>query len=472
MRWSVKIFAALGGFLFGYDTSVINGALFQMKVYFPSLDQPWLTGLVVSIAIIGAFLGATAAGFISARWGRRYSIALADIMFTLGSVLMSVAVNVEMILAGRFIVGLGIGICSATIPVYLAEITPATSRGSDIVFNNVCLTGGQLVASAVTALLVEYTSEKVGWRVAFGLGALPSAIQFIGLLMHLPESPRWCLARGDTVTAHKIAEEFNIDISECPEDVAIITDYHALFHRSMRRRMFIGCFLHIVQQTSGINTIMYYSSTILKTTGFNDPKSPVFLSIPLTAINTIFSIFGAFTVDRWGRRLLLQISACACFVATVCMTIVGFMLGEQIPEVVGGWVFLALMGIYLVFFAPGLGAMPWVIIGEIFPTRLRTPAASVATMCNWASNAVVSQLFPVMMDSIGVGGTFCVLCVCIAGAAIFIHFCVMELKGLTLEEINNIFDPYEGSSGSSETEMVGDERQIEGEHMSEPLRGN
>ncbi|KEG11143.1 sugar transporter [Trypanosoma grayi] len=442
MRMSVKVFAALGGFLFGYDTSVINGALFQMKDHFGFSEHSWIAGLIVSIAVAGAFVGAFLPGLFAARWGRRTCIGVADVLFTVGSVVMASASGVEMVLVGRAIVGLGIGISSATVPVYLAEVTPPASRGAAVVFNSICLTGAQLIASVVTALLVQFTSENVGWRIAVGLGGVPSVIQLIGLIFFLPESPRWLLAKGERSEARRVAAEFQLDVCSSDDDVdgePISMDYRGLVSKGVRRCLFIGCMLHVIQQFSGINTIMYYSAVILHDTGFDDPKSPVILSIPLAGVNAVFTVFTAFTVDRWGRRLLLQLSAYGCFVITVVMTAIGFCLGNQVSYSVGGWVFLSLLGLYLAFFAPGLGTMPWVVIGEIFPNHLRTSAASVATMCNWASNAVVSQVFPLLMGSVGVGGTFSVVCGCIALSAIFIQFFVVETRGLTLEKIEELF---------------------------------
>ncbi|ORC84556.1 sugar transporter [Trypanosoma theileri] len=443
MKNSVKMFAALGGFLFGYDTSVINGAIFQMKDHFGLSEHSWIVGLIVSIAIAGAFVGACIPGLISSRWGRRPCLTIADILFVVGSVLMAAANGVEMVLVGRAVVGLGIGISSATVPVYLAEVTPPDARGATVVFNSISLTGAQLVASGVTALLVQFTPINIGWRVALGLGALPALIQLVGLIFFLPESPRWLLSRGKVELAREVAAKFDIDICDVQDSVEmepVTLNYRDLFTKSMRRRMFVGCMLHVVQQFSGINTIMYYSSVILYDAGFKDPKTPVILSIPLAGINTIFTIFTAFTVDRWGRRLLLQISAYACFCITIVMTAIGFCLGNQVPYSTGGWVFLSLLGLYLAVFAPGLGTMPWVVMGEIFPNHLRTSAASIATMSNWASNAVVSQAFPSLMGSIGVGGTFSVICGCIALSALFIQFFVVETKGLSLEEIEEVFE--------------------------------
>ncbi|RNF16209.1 putative sugar transporter [Trypanosoma conorhini] len=465
MRLSIKLFAALGGFLFGYDTSVINGALFQIKDRFGFSEHSWKAGLIVSIAVVGAFVGAFIPGLLAVRCGRRACIAIADVLFIVGSIVMSAAMNVEMLFLGRAVVGLGIGMSSVTVPVYLSEITSAKERGATVVFNGVSLTGAQCVASVATALLVQFTSINVGWRVALGLGALPAIIQLAGLFIFLPESPRWLLVKGDREQALKLAQEFEVDICEVTnaedsEDFA--PNYRGIFKRAMRRRLLIGCMLHILQQISGINTIMYYSSVILYDAGFKDPKTPVILSIPLAGINAISTMCCLFTVDRWGRRMLLQISAYACLAITIAMTGVGFSLGDQVPYAIGGWVFLSLLCVYLVFFAPGLGAMPWVVMGEIFPTHLRITAASMATMCNWGSNALVSQVFPIMMGSIGVGGTFSVICGCIAFAAVFIQFFVVETKGLTLEEIEDLFEAKHARGAAGEEDVNNASCSIEG----------
>lgn len=452
MQWNVMLFAALGGFLFGYDTSVINGALFQMKEHFGFSEHSWEAGLIVSIAIAGCFVGAFIPGFFARCWGRRTCIAIADVLFIIGSVVMAVANSASVVLVGRAIVGLGIGICSVIIPVYLAEVTSADSRGAAIVLNNVCLTGAQLIAACVTALFVQFTSINLGWRLALGLGAVPAVVQLIGLIFFLPESPRWLLSKGNVDEAQSAAKRLKIDspFSSDNHEVAVAMNYGGLLKKGVRRRLLISCMLHILQQVSGINTIMYYSSLILSDAGFKDPKTPVILSIPLAGINSIATVFTVFTVDRWGRRRLLQISALGCLVVTVAMTVVGFLLEKHVSQTAGGWTFLSLLGVYLVFFAPGLGAMPWVVMGEIFPNNLRTPAASVATMCNWASNALVSQVFPSLMGHIGVGGTFSIICACITSAAIFIYFFVVETRGLTLEEIEVLFTKDHKECSSSE----------------------
>lgn len=442
MRTSVMLCAALGGFLFGYDTTVINAALFQMKYHFDFDDHSWKYGLIVSIAIIGAFFGAFGAGFLSARFGRRPSIILSDILFIIGSVLMAASPNVTVILVSRVIVGVAIGVSSATIPVYLGEVTSPQHRGAAIVLNNVFLTGAQFLAAGVGALMVVYTGNNLGWRISIALGALPAIMQLLLLVVFLPESPRWILCERSPEEAMLVARRYDVDLGEyeAKEMKSVKLDYFALFKKDMRFRIVYGCMLQIIQQFSGINTIMYYSSVILKDAGFTGETMPVILSVPLAFMNMLFTIIALFTVDKVGRRFMLLLSIFGCLGTTAVVAVVGFLLGEQIPYSVGGWVFLALLSVFLGFYAPGIGCIPWVVNGEIFPQHLRTSAASLATMSNWAANALVSQVFPMLMGSaIGVGGTFCLICFLLLLSAIYLWFYAVETKGYTLEELDNRF---------------------------------
>lgn len=442
MKTSVMLCAALGGFLFGYDTSVINGSLFQMKDHFGFDEHSWKYGLIVSIAIIGAFFGAMASGFISARFGRRPSIIIADFLFVVGSLLMAAAPNVEVILVSRVIVGLAIGVSSTTIPVYLAEVTVPKRRGAAIVLNILFLTGAQFIASFFTTIMVVYTNDNVGWRVAIGVGAIPAVVQLICVVIFLPESPRWLMCKGKPEAARLAAHKYQVDLAEydASEVRSVSTNYRSLLEPDVRFRVILSCALQIIQQFSGINSIMYYSAVILSDAGFDDPHMPVILSVPLAFMNALFTTIAIFTVDRVGRRKLLLASGVGCLGVTMVVATIGFMLDSQIPYSVGSWLFLGLLSLFLVFYAPGIGCVPWVVMGEIFPMHLRTSAASVATMANWASNALVSQVFPMMMgSSIGVGGTFAVICGLLLLSCIFLYFFAVETKGYTLEQLDNMF---------------------------------
>nr|AJP61937.1 myo-inositol/H symporter [Strigomonas oncopelti] len=441
MKMSVMMCAALGGFLFGYDTTVINASLFQMKDHFGFTSDSWEYSLIVAIALAGAFVGAFASGFISARFGRRPCIATADVLFIVGSVLMAAAPNVPVVLVSRVLVGLAVGISSATIPVYLAEVTAPKHRGATIVLNNVFLTGAQFIAAGFACIMVIFTGNNVGWRVAIGVGAAPAVLQLVGLLIFLPESPRWLMCKGDEEKAKLVAERYEVDLAEMKDEEmrSVSMNYRALLQKDIRFRVVLGCCLQIAQQFSGINTIMYYSSVVLFEAGFKDARMPVILSVPLALMNAIFTVVAIFTVDRFGRRLLLILSCGGCLVVTVVVTVVGFLLDKQIPYSIGGWVFLALLAVFLAVYAPGLGCIPWVVMGEIFPTHVRTSAASVATMANWAANTLVSQVFPICLGHIGVGGTFAIICGLLALSFAFLWFFAIETKGFTLEEIDNMF---------------------------------
>eukprot|EP00796_Vickermania_ingenoplastis_P007400 gene7400-5211_t len=426
MRTGVMLCAALGGFLFGYDTTVINAALFQMKYHFGFDDHSWKYGLIVSIAIIGAFVGAFAAGFLSAKFGRRPAIVMADILFIVGTALMAGAPSVTVILVSRVIVGLAIGISSATIPVYLGEVTAPKHRGAAIVLNNVFLTGAQFLAAGIGALFVVYTGNNFGWRVSVAIGAVPAILQLVLLLTE----------------ALLVAQRYEVDLGEytATELRTVRLDYRPLFAKEMRFRIVYGCMLQIIQQFSGINTIMYYSSVILKDAGFDGETMPVILSVPLAFMNALFTVIALFTVDRVGRRFMLVLSIFGCFATTCVVAVVGFLLGNEIPYSVGGWLFLGLLSVFLAFYAPGIGCIPWVVMGEVFPQHLRTSAASLATMSNWAANALVSQVFPMLMGSaIGVGGTFTLICFLLLLSSLYIYFFAVETKGYSLEELDNMF---------------------------------
>ena len=448
MTMTVTIFAALGGLLFGYDTGVVNGALFQMKDHFGFDSNSWVAGMIVSIAIAGAFVGAFLGGLVASKYGRKLAIGTADCLFICGSLVLSIAPTVAVVMIGRFVVGLGIGFSSIVIPVYLAEVSPAQTRGRIITLNNLFITGAQFLAACVCGLFVHASGKDVGWRIMFGLGAVPAMLQLVGLVLLLPESPRWLQCRNRREEAHAVAEKYHIDLLESAEEfssASALTDFSELFEPKLRRRVFIGVALQAFQQLSGINTIMYYSADILKDAGFSGDEAPVLWSIPIAFTNALFTVVGIFLVDRWGRRLTLLRSLSGCVACTMSMAAVGFMMDHSVDKAAGGWLFLALLALYLVFFAPGMGPIPWIINGELYPNRLRSSAASLATMSNWASNALVSQLFPMMMGWIGPGGTFAIVSVFVVAAVVFVYGCVPETKMLTLEQIDLLFaedDPW------------------------------
>jgi MFS transporter, SP family, solute carrier family 2 (myo-inositol transporter), member 13 len=451
---AVYVCAALGGVLFGYDTAVVNGALFQLEDDFNLGTNSTIGGLIVSIAVCGAFIGAMFGGFVASRWGRRMSLVVADMFFVIGSCTLAVAPSLTWILIGRVLVGLGIGISSMVVPVYLAEVTEAKTRGTVISINSICICGSQFIASVVCGILVYYSSNSVGWRWMFGLGVVPAAVQLAAIALFLPESPRWLQSSGRESEAQIVASSYGIALSTdtLSHPIAMLSEreqYKIVFGAALRQRVFLGVGLQILQQFSGINTVMYYSASILKNVGFGGGKAPVLLSIPLAFINALFTLIATFYADKLGRKFLLRVSLIGCGTATAGMMVIGILQStDSVVTSTGGWIFVGLLGTYLMFFAPGLGAMPWVVMSEIYPTNVRSTASGVATMANWASNAIVSQCFPLLVGSIGVGPTFGIIAgIEVIGLLVVSKF-VPETKGLTLEEIDAYF-AQEGNSASS-----------------------
>nr|XP_060515684.1 proton myo-inositol cotransporter [Panthera onca] len=335
----VAVFSALGGFLFGYDTGVVSGAMLLLKRQL-SLDALWQE-LLVSSTVGAAAVSALAGGALNGVFGRRAAILLASALFTAGSAVLAAANNKETLLAGRLVVGLGIGIASMTVPVYIAEVSPPNLRGRLVTINTLFITGGQFFASVVDGAF-SYL-QKDGWRYMLGLAAIPAAIQFFGFLF-LPESPRWLIQKGQTQKARRILsqmrgnqtidEEYdsiknNIEEEEKEVGSAGPVICRMLSYPPTRRALIVGCGLQMFQQLSGINTIMYYSATILQMSGVEDDRLAIWLASVTAFTNFIFTLVGVWLVEKVGRRKLTFGSLAGTTVALIILAL-GFLLSAQV----------------------------------------------------------------------------------------------------------------------------------------------
>ncbi|XP_044279321.1 proton myo-inositol cotransporter isoform X5 [Varanus komodoensis] len=339
----VSIFSALGGFLFGYDTGVVSGALLLLKKEL-NLDAFWQE-LLVSSTVGAAAFSALLGGVLNGWCGRRICILLASFIFTAGAALLAAAQDKETLLGGRIVVGLGIGIASMTVPVYIAEVAPPHLRGRLVTINTLFITGGQFFASVIDGAF-SYL-PKNGWRYMLGLSAVPAVIQFFGFLF-LPESPRWLIQKGQTQKARRILsrmrgnqaidEEYdsiknNIEEEEKEDGAGGPVIYRMLTYPPTRRELIVGCSLQMFQQLAGINTVMYYSATILQMSGVQDDRLAIWLAAVTAFTNFIFTLIGVWLVEKVGRRKLTLGSLAGTMVALVILAL-GFLLSAQVsPQV-------------------------------------------------------------------------------------------------------------------------------------------
>ncbi|XP_053262123.1 proton myo-inositol cotransporter isoform X2 [Podarcis raffonei] len=338
-----SVFSALGGFLFGYDTGVVSGALLLLKKEL-HLDAFWQE-LLVSSTVGAAALSALLGGVLNGWCGRRACILLASGIFTAGAAVLAAAQDKETLLAGRVVVGLGIGIASMTVPVYIAEVAPPHLRGRLVTINTLFITGGQFFASVIDGAF-SYL-PKDGWRYMLGLSAVPAVIQFFGFLF-LPESPRWLIQKGQTQKARRILslmrgnqtidEEYdsiknNIEEEEKEVGAAGPVICRMLTYPPTRRELIVGCGLQMFQQLAGINTVMYYSATIMQMSGVQDDRLAIWLAAVTAFTNFIFTLVGVWLVEKVGRRKLTLGSLAGTTVALLILAL-GFLLSAQVsPQV-------------------------------------------------------------------------------------------------------------------------------------------
>ena len=432
--YSIAGIAALGGLLFGYDTGVISGALLFIREEM-NLSAT-MQGLVVAIVLAGAAVGAATAGTLSDRFGRRRVIFVAALLFIAGAVFSAVAAELTLLLGGRFLVGLAIGVASMLTPLYLAEISPARDRGAIVSLNQLCITIG-ILTSYLVGFALATASE--GWRWMLGIGALPGAILAIGMLI-LPESPRWLAghgridAAGDVLRHLRGGGDVSAELGELRTDIASegrqLAGWSEFFAARLRRPLVIGVGLAMFQQITGINTVIYFAPTIFQTAGLSSAATSILATAGVGAVNVVMTIVSIRLIDRLGRRQLLCWSL-GGMAATLALLAIVFLVGT----VHLAWVAVASVAAFVGFFAIGLGPVFWLLISEIFPLALRGRAMSLATVANWGFNLVVSATFLNLVAAAGESGTFFTYAALSVVALGFVIALVPETKGHSLEQI-------------------------------------
>lgn len=441
----VTIIAALGGLLFGYDTAVIAGAIGFLQSHF-QLDAA-MKGWAAASALLGCVVGVSFAGLFSDRLGRKSTLILSGLLFLVSAVGTALPNQFSVFVLFRMLGGIGVGVASMASPMYIAEITPANVRGRMVSVNQFAIVTGMLIIYFVNYFIAlrgdEAWNVATGWRWMFASGAIPSAI-FLALLLFVPESPRWLVEKGLNEKAKGIltkvggmafaeGELRSIEASLTQE----VESLGQLFKTGWRRVMFLGIALAILQQVTGINVFLYYGPEIFKKLG-SGANAALLQTIVVGAVNLSFTIIAIWTVDRIGRKPLMMIGAAGMFVSLVAMG-----LAAQF-QVVSIWVLLCILS-FIGCFALSVGPVTWVILSEIYPTRIRGRALSVATFFLWSANFVVSQTFPMMDENPTLVAQFN------HGFPFYVYaaFCIIlvltvwkffpETKGHSLEEIERFW---------------------------------
>ncbi|MFA6564166.1 MAG: sugar porter family MFS transporter [Verrucomicrobiia bacterium] len=433
----VTLVAATGGFLFGYDTAVINGANQYLKAHF-HLDA-MQEGIAGASAILGCIPGAMFAGFLSDRFGRRKVLFLCAILYAVSGLLSAIPRTFTEFLVARFISGLGIGASSMICPVYIAELAPAAKRGR---LGSLFQLG--IVVGIFLTLFINLKIQGLGdaawnaasgWRWMLGAEVAPAAL-LLGLLFFVPESPRWLLGVGRDDEARRILESVG-GPEHAEQEISAVRAvlgeeegrFSELFHARFRRPLIVAALMMAFSQFSGINAIIYYSTKIFASAGVgvNDAFTS---SAIIGLVNLLFTFLAIAFVDKAGRRPLLLIGLT---VQVLAEGTVGWMFHAGYS----GWPLLVAVIAFTAAFAMAMGPISWILCSEIFPTKVRGRAMSVATFVIWTSCYIVAQTFPMLNDNpaIGPAMTFWVYGACSLASLVFVAAMVPETKGRSLEEI-------------------------------------
>jgi len=439
--------AAIGGFLFGFDTAVISGALpFLVNDFHFS---PFMEGWFVSSALLGCIIGVAASGKLSDIIGRKKVMVLSAGLFFVAAIGSMLAANVFWLITSRIVGGLGIGVASMICPLYISEIAPPNFRGRMVALYQLAITIGIVAAYFSNAYLVKisgsinftgwfnYIFVEDIWRSMIGIGLVPSVLFWLGLFI-VPESPRWLLFKGrdkkafDTLLkidpAHASTEMIAVQKSVREEKGG----FKELLSPVYRVALIIGLTLPFLSQVSGINAVIYFGPSILDQAGFSLGDA-LGGQVTIGLVNVIFTFVAIFTVDKWGRKPLLILGIS---LAVMSLLVIGFLFYANITN--GPWILMFIL-LFIASFAFSFGPVTFIIINEIFPNAVRAQAVSLAILSLWVANFFVGQLTPVMLKAPGWGpaATFWIFAIMCAPALYITIKLIPETKGKSLEEIEH-----------------------------------
>ena len=439
--------AALGGLLFGYDWVVIGGAKPFYELYF-HLDSPSLAGWAMSCALVGCLVGALSSGPMSNHLGRKRLLTLAALAFAISSVGVGFAQSFFVFVCWRILGGFAIGLASGISPVYIAEVSPAHLRGRLVSLNQLAIVFGILLAQVVNWMIARPVPSNAsaqdiliswngqwGWRWMFAVTAVPS-ILFLIATFFVPESPRWLATKGRSQQAFQVlsrlggaayATEVLDELSSLAQAPGNVAPKRELLSPRVLKVIVLGCALAILQQWCGINVIFNYAQEIFAAAGYQ--ISDILFNIVVTGVvNAAFTLVALFTIDRYGRRILV-------LTGTVGLLLIYAALGLCYKLHLQGKPMLILVVLAIACYAMSLAPVTWVVISEIFPTRVRGAAMSIAITALWSACFILTYSFPVLNARLGPAGTFWSYgIICLAGW-LFLYLRLPETKGKSLEQI-------------------------------------
>ncbi|KAI0017081.1 putative MFS monosaccharide transporter [Xylariomycetidae sp. FL0641] len=470
-------FAAIGGFLFGYDQGVISVTLTmeQFLDQFPQVadgaaGSGFYKGLMTAMIELGAFFGALNQGWISDTYSRKRTLMVAVVIFVIGSAIQTGSVSYAMLVVGRLIGGVGIGLLSSVVPLYIGEIAAPQVRGTVLVFEQLFIVFGIVVAFWITFATKDIPSYWA-WQLPFLLQIFPGLLLGAGAFF-LPYSPRWLAAQGredDALASlaklrqlppadNRVQREWMDILAESKFQRQVLAERHPhlmdgglasrlrlevvswadLFKKGCWRRTQVGAGLMFFQQFNGINALIYYSPTLFATMGF-ELNLQLIMSGVLNVTQLVGVLSSLYTMDRVGRKKLLLVGSAVTGISHIVIAgLVGRYSGNWPAHLAEADVSVAFLFLYMVAFGATWGPVPWAMPAEIFPSSLRAKGVGISTASNWINNFIIGLITPPLIQSTGFGayvffGAFCLL------SFVFTWFCIPETKGKTLEEMDEVF---------------------------------
>ncbi|AQS87331.1 major facilitator superfamily sugar transporter [Neoasaia chiangmaiensis NBRC 101099] len=426
----IAIIAATGGLLFGYDTGIISAALLQLtkEFHLTTFSAQIVTGAIIA----GALIGCITAAPLSDRMGRRRTVMVAAVLFLIGTVVVTFAHAIWMLIAARLVLGLAIGAASQIVPIYIAEISPPERRGTLVVAFQLAVVLG-ITVSFFTGYLLRHST----WRLMFGLGMIPATILLIGMIF-LPNSPRWMAMTGQIEGARDVLRRVRATDEKADAELQDIIDAHDeqaplrdLLKPWVRPAVVASVGIALLCQLTGINAVLYYAPTIFAGAGFGE-SSALLTSVAIGIAMTIATVFGGWAVDVWGRRKLMLRLLPGAVISLIVLGAMFLIGAKQGP---GAWVMVAAIVGYTMFNTGSLSVAIWLVGAEVYPLSMRGSGMSLVAASHWGADLIISLTTLSLVQALGAGGTFFLFAVINALALLFVFRYVPETRGRSLEAL-------------------------------------